>query len=459
MEMVFEIQWSDIMGLKANFSENEPATLNVVLARQPLFFRETNPQPRNYTLWQATADFTNGQASIHRTGRFVTRVPPLDELIEAVCCFHLPSAQFFPVRNKSYFICRKLSSHITLLLLKHLKLIREKSIVKAMVVMKMVVMASVSDDCRELEPGETQYLFLRLWYFDVCSPLFLHPLLSSCSEFRLLCVEVRLQTGRLMDFQRLRSEVVKKITMGLGIILGMVDVGLAEEEWLHFIKIPHGQAVLHPEQDEVFTIHESAKFQEFHDYYKFKNNDVEQRDQALKDAKEISGEGTIESMLHVEKALRELAALKVQEAVGLVMANRRCVNSLKAATSEKYACLAWWFCGRHYFCQEAEVMLLAPLLPDSSIITHPIEGRHTLRGWPNVLPLSPSRLPWIYGAMMGGKEARSSRFIYFFIPETSSPAISWQDELPKARLVILELIAEEKQDVALARKMLELKHR
>ncbi|KAM7266990.1 hypothetical protein ACFE04_009156 [Oxalis oulophora] len=61
-----EIQWSDIMGLKANFPENESATLNVVLARQPLFFRETNPQPRKHTLWQATADFTDGQASMHR---------------------------------------------------------------------------------------------------------------------------------------------------------------------------------------------------------------------------------------------------------------------------------------------------------------------------------------------------------------------------------------------------------
>ncbi|GAB4838150.1 hypothetical protein Ancab_027679 [Ancistrocladus abbreviatus] len=61
-----EIQWSDIMGLKANFPEDGPATLTVVLARQPLFFRETNPQPRKHTLWQATADFTDGQASIHR---------------------------------------------------------------------------------------------------------------------------------------------------------------------------------------------------------------------------------------------------------------------------------------------------------------------------------------------------------------------------------------------------------
>ncbi|KAL9242221.1 hypothetical protein vseg_016242 [Gypsophila vaccaria] len=61
-----EIQWSDIMGLKADFPDEAPATLIVVLARQPLFFRETNPQPRKHTLWQATTDFTDGQASLHR---------------------------------------------------------------------------------------------------------------------------------------------------------------------------------------------------------------------------------------------------------------------------------------------------------------------------------------------------------------------------------------------------------
>ncbi|XVF47868.1 hypothetical protein PTKIN_Ptkin03bG0145000 [Pterospermum kingtungense] len=61
-----EIQWSDIMALKADCPDNGPGTLNVVLARQPLFFRETNPQPRKHTLWQATSDFTDGQASIHR---------------------------------------------------------------------------------------------------------------------------------------------------------------------------------------------------------------------------------------------------------------------------------------------------------------------------------------------------------------------------------------------------------
>ncbi|XP_022732495.1 uncharacterized protein LOC111286663 isoform X3 [Durio zibethinus] len=61
-----EIQWSDIMAFKANCPDNGPGTLNVVLARPPLFFRETNPQPRKHTLWQATSDFTDGQASIHR---------------------------------------------------------------------------------------------------------------------------------------------------------------------------------------------------------------------------------------------------------------------------------------------------------------------------------------------------------------------------------------------------------
>ncbi|KAJ8560815.1 hypothetical protein K7X08_022675 [Anisodus acutangulus] len=61
-----EIQWSDIMGLKAVCPENGTGSLTIVLARQPLFFRETNPQPRKHTLWQATSDFTDGQASLNR---------------------------------------------------------------------------------------------------------------------------------------------------------------------------------------------------------------------------------------------------------------------------------------------------------------------------------------------------------------------------------------------------------
>ncbi|KAJ7962726.1 ATP-dependent DNA helicase [Quillaja saponaria] len=61
-----EIQWSDIAALKANYPEDGPGTLDVVLGKRPLFYRETNPQPRKHTLWQATSDFTGGQASINR---------------------------------------------------------------------------------------------------------------------------------------------------------------------------------------------------------------------------------------------------------------------------------------------------------------------------------------------------------------------------------------------------------
>ncbi|KAK1435702.1 hypothetical protein QVD17_01468 [Tagetes erecta] len=40
-----EIQWSDIMALKA---DDGLGSIDVVLTRQPLFFRETNPQPRKH---------------------------------------------------------------------------------------------------------------------------------------------------------------------------------------------------------------------------------------------------------------------------------------------------------------------------------------------------------------------------------------------------------------------------
>lgn len=61
-----EIQWSDITAFRAAYSDNDLGTLDIVLARQPVFYRETNPQPRKHTLWQGTSDFTAGQATRHR---------------------------------------------------------------------------------------------------------------------------------------------------------------------------------------------------------------------------------------------------------------------------------------------------------------------------------------------------------------------------------------------------------
>ncbi|XP_038718566.1 uncharacterized protein LOC120011513 [Tripterygium wilfordii] len=61
-----EVRWSDIEAIKANYPDDGPGTLDLMLARRPKFFRETNPQPRKHTVWHETSDFTGGQASIHR---------------------------------------------------------------------------------------------------------------------------------------------------------------------------------------------------------------------------------------------------------------------------------------------------------------------------------------------------------------------------------------------------------
>ncbi|XP_042517041.1 coiled-coil domain-containing protein SCD2-like isoform X4 [Macadamia integrifolia] len=58
-------------------------------------------------------------------------------------------------------------------------------------------------------------------------------------------------------------------------------------------------------------------------------NDVEERDKDPRDLNELSGEGNIESMLLVEKGMRELASLKVEDAVMLAMAQHRLPHLLK----------------------------------------------------------------------------------------------------------------------------------
>ncbi|KAL3535162.1 hypothetical protein ACH5RR_003623 [Cinchona calisaya] len=102
-----EIQWSDIMALKASCPDNGPGTLTVVLARQPLFFTETSPQPRKHTLWQATSDFTDGQASIHR--QHILHCPPgmlnkhFEKLIQCDTRLNMLSQQPEIVMDTPYF--------------------------------------------------------------------------------------------------------------------------------------------------------------------------------------------------------------------------------------------------------------------------------------------------------------------------------------------------------------------
>ncbi|KAJ6928898.1 hypothetical protein NC652_012913 [Populus alba x Populus x berolinensis] len=60
------------------------------------------------------------------------------------------------------------------------------------------------------------------------------------------------------------------------------------------------------------------------------NDDAEERERVLKEGSELSGDGNIESMLLVEKGLRELASLKVGEAVALAMAQQRRTTFMKS---------------------------------------------------------------------------------------------------------------------------------
>uniref|UniRef100_A0ACD5ZAW1 Uncharacterized protein n=1 Tax=Avena sativa TaxID=4498 RepID=A0ACD5ZAW1_AVESA len=61
-----ELQWSNIIALKAIFPGGGDGSLDLVLSRPPNFYQETDPQPRKHTLWQPAPDFTGGQASLHR---------------------------------------------------------------------------------------------------------------------------------------------------------------------------------------------------------------------------------------------------------------------------------------------------------------------------------------------------------------------------------------------------------
>ncbi|KAG7619811.1 hypothetical protein ISN44_As04g008180 [Arabidopsis suecica] len=65
------------------------------------------------------------------------------------------------------------------------------------------------------------------------------------------------------------------------------------------------------------------------------NNTYGEREKSLQNLQETSGEGNLENMIWVEKGLRELASLKVQEAVAFVMAQNRRNTSSKFFVSDE----------------------------------------------------------------------------------------------------------------------------
>ncbi|CAN8260401.1 unnamed protein product [Cochlearia groenlandica] len=65
------------------------------------------------------------------------------------------------------------------------------------------------------------------------------------------------------------------------------------------------------------------------------NNTYGEREKSLQNLQEISGEGNVESLIWVEKGLRELASLKIQEAVAFVLAQNRRSSSSKFFVSDE----------------------------------------------------------------------------------------------------------------------------
>ncbi|KAJ4956498.1 hypothetical protein NE237_013281 [Protea cynaroides] len=102
-----EIQWSDISAIRAIFRKNEADILEIELCRAPMFFKETDPQPRKHTLWQTTSDFTGGQAPIYR--RHYVEFPEgtlerhYEKLLQCDSRLLLLSKKPFPALNSPYF--------------------------------------------------------------------------------------------------------------------------------------------------------------------------------------------------------------------------------------------------------------------------------------------------------------------------------------------------------------------
>ncbi|KAF2288325.1 hypothetical protein GH714_006021 [Hevea brasiliensis] len=102
-----EIQWNDIIAMRAFLQENQPGILELELNQPPTFHEEIDPQPRKHTIWRLTSDFTGRQASACR--RHYLMFPPgsLDKHYEKL--MHCDSRLYelskkpFPSLQSPYF--------------------------------------------------------------------------------------------------------------------------------------------------------------------------------------------------------------------------------------------------------------------------------------------------------------------------------------------------------------------
>ncbi|KAH9755513.1 ATP-dependent DNA helicase [Citrus sinensis] len=102
-----EIQWADIIGIRATAEENEPGILELELKQPPTFHHEIDPQPRKHTNWRLTEDFTGGQAPVFR--KHYLKFPPgvldrhFEKLLQCDSRLFELSRKPFPTLDSPYF--------------------------------------------------------------------------------------------------------------------------------------------------------------------------------------------------------------------------------------------------------------------------------------------------------------------------------------------------------------------
>ncbi|KAF2288360.1 hypothetical protein GH714_007040 [Hevea brasiliensis] len=144
------------------------------------------------------------------------------------------------------------------------------------------------------------------------------------SEVRALCS----MTQRMILTQKEMEEVVLKRCWlarywGLAAKYGIcADVAVSKHEyWSSLAPLP-------------FEVVVSAGQKAKEECWEKGDGDNEKRSKLAQDLSDLTGEGNIESMLSVEMGLKELASLKVEDAIVLALAQQRCANSARLLISD-----------------------------------------------------------------------------------------------------------------------------
>ncbi|KAJ8759366.1 hypothetical protein K2173_006886 [Erythroxylum novogranatense] len=139
---------------------------------------------------------------------------------------------------------------------------------------------------------------------------------------------LRTMTQRMILTQREMEEVVLKRCWlarywGLAASYGIcVDVAVSKHEyWSSLAPLPF---------EVVLSAGQKAK----EECWENGDDDDEKRSKLVQDVGDLTGEGNIESMLSVEMGLKELAALKVENAIVLALAQQRRSNAIRSSLSD-----------------------------------------------------------------------------------------------------------------------------